>query len=83
MKKIATKMIEVMRECRHIAKNGTNSFHGYTYAMRGCSEQGRRCAGGAGACFTCCTRAYFAGGGKDGEGQHRASCDGEGEYHSD
>ena len=32
MKKIAAKMIAVMRECRHIAKNGTNSFHGYTYA---------------------------------------------------
>lgn len=32
MKKIAAKMIEVMRECSHIAKNGTNSFHGYTYA---------------------------------------------------
>lgn len=32
MKKIAVKMIEVMRECRHVAKNGTNSFHGYTYA---------------------------------------------------
>ena len=31
MKKIAAKMIAVMRECRHIAKNGTNSFHGYTY----------------------------------------------------
>ena len=32
MKKIAVKMIEVMRECRHVAKNGTNSFYGYTYA---------------------------------------------------
>ena len=32
MKKIAAKMIEVMRECSHIAKNGMNSFHGYTYA---------------------------------------------------
>lgn len=32
MKKIAAKMIAVMRECSHIAKNGTNSFHGYTYA---------------------------------------------------
>ena len=32
MKKIAAKMIEVIRECRHVAKNGTNSFHGYTYA---------------------------------------------------
>lgn len=31
MKKIAAKMIAVMRECSHIAKNGTNSFHGYTY----------------------------------------------------
>lgn len=32
MKKIAAKVIAVMRECSHIAKNGTNSFHGYTYA---------------------------------------------------
>ena len=32
MKKIAAKMIAVMRECSHIAKNGTNSIHGYTYA---------------------------------------------------
>ena len=32
MKKIAAKMVAVMRECSHIAKNGTNSFHGYTYA---------------------------------------------------
>ena len=32
MKKIAAKMIAVMRECSHIAKNGTNNFHGYTYA---------------------------------------------------
>lgn len=32
MKKIVAKMIAVMRECSHIAKNGTNSFHGYTYA---------------------------------------------------
>jgi len=32
MKKIAAKMIAVMRECSHIAKTGTNNFHGYTYA---------------------------------------------------
>ena len=32
MQKIAKKFIEVMRECSHIAKNGTNEFHRYKYA---------------------------------------------------
>lgn len=32
MQKLAKKFIEVMTECSHIAKNGTNSFHGYKYA---------------------------------------------------
>lgn len=32
MNKIAAKLIEVMRECSHIAKNGENDFHGYKYA---------------------------------------------------
>lgn len=32
MKKIAMKLLEVMKECSYIQKNGTNSFHGYKYA---------------------------------------------------
>ena len=32
MKKIASKFVEVMKECSHIAKNGTNTFHSYKYA---------------------------------------------------
>ena len=32
MQKIAKKFIEVMRDCSHIAKNGTNEFHRYKYA---------------------------------------------------
>ena len=32
MQKIAKKFIEVMRDCSHIAKNGTNDFHKYKYA---------------------------------------------------
>ena len=32
-------MIAVMRECSHIAKNGTNSFRGYTYGKESCSDQ--------------------------------------------
>jgi len=32
MQKIAKKFVEVMRECSHVAKNGTNSFHKYKYA---------------------------------------------------
>ena len=32
MQKIAKKFVEVMRECSHVAKNGTNSFHQYKYA---------------------------------------------------
>ena len=32
MQKLAKKFIEVMTDCSHIAKNGTNSFHGYKYA---------------------------------------------------
>ena len=32
MQKLAKKFIEVMQECSHIAKNGTNTFHKYKYA---------------------------------------------------
>ena len=32
MQKIAKKFVEVMRECSHVAKNGTNDFHRYKYA---------------------------------------------------
>ena len=32
MQKIAKKFVEVMRDCSHVAKNGTNSFHQYKYA---------------------------------------------------
>lgn len=32
MTKLSKKLVEVMKDCRHIAKNGTNSFHGYKYA---------------------------------------------------
>lgn len=30
--KIAKKLVAVMNECRHVAKNGINSFHNYKYA---------------------------------------------------
>ena len=32
MQKFAAKFIQVMQECSHIAKSGTNSYHGYKYA---------------------------------------------------
>ena len=32
MTKLSKKLVEVMKDCRYIAKNGTNSFHGYKYA---------------------------------------------------
>ena len=32
MQKIAKKFVEVMKDCSHVAKNGTNSFHKYKYA---------------------------------------------------
>jgi len=32
MQKITKKFVEVMRECSHVAKNGTNDFHRYKYA---------------------------------------------------
>ena len=32
MQKIAKKFVEVMRDCSHVAKNGTNDFHKYKYA---------------------------------------------------
>lgn len=32
MQKIAKKFVEVMRECSHVSKNGTNDFHKYKYA---------------------------------------------------
>lgn len=32
MQKLASKFIEVMQECSHITKNGTNTFHKYKYA---------------------------------------------------
>ena len=31
MQKIAKKFVEVMRECSHVVKNGTNEFHKYKY----------------------------------------------------
>lgn len=31
MKNLAKKMVEVMKECGHVAKNGTNDFHQYKY----------------------------------------------------
>ena len=32
MQKIAKKFVEVMKDCSHVAKNDTNSFHQYKYA---------------------------------------------------
>lgn len=32
MQNISAKMVAVMKECAHVLKNGTNSFHGYKYA---------------------------------------------------
>lgn len=32
MKNLAKKLVEVMKECEHVAKNGSNSFHNYKYA---------------------------------------------------
>ena len=32
MQNLAAKFIQVMQECSHIAKSGTNSYHGYKYA---------------------------------------------------
>ena len=32
MQKIAKKFVEVMKDCSHVAKNGTNDFHKYKYA---------------------------------------------------
>lgn len=32
MQKIAKKFVEVMKDCSHVAKNGTNEFHKYKYA---------------------------------------------------
>ena len=32
MKELAKKLSQVMQECSHIQKNGTNSYHGYRYA---------------------------------------------------
>ena len=32
MQKIAKKFVEVMKDCSHVAKNGTNDFHRYRYA---------------------------------------------------
>ena len=31
MQKIAKKFVEVMQDCSHVSKNGTNSFHHYKY----------------------------------------------------
>lgn len=33
--KIAKKLVAVMNECSHVAKNGINSFHNYKYATAG------------------------------------------------
>ena len=32
MQKITKKFVEVMKDCSHVSKNGTNSFHNYKYA---------------------------------------------------
>ena len=32
MKNLAKKLVEVMKECGHVAKNGSNDFHRYKYA---------------------------------------------------
>ena len=32
MQKLAKKFVEVMRDCSHVAKNGSNDFHRYKYA---------------------------------------------------
>ena len=32
MQNLAKKFVEVMRECSHVAKNGTNEYHRYKYA---------------------------------------------------
>ena len=32
MQKLTKKLVEVMKECRYVQKNGTNSFHHYNYA---------------------------------------------------
>ena len=32
MQKLAKKFVEVMRDCSHVAKNGSNDFHKYKYA---------------------------------------------------
>ena len=32
MKNLSKKLVEVMKECGHVAKNGSNSFHKYKYA---------------------------------------------------
>ena len=32
MQKVAKKFVEIMRECSHVVKNGTNEFHKYKYA---------------------------------------------------
>lgn len=32
MTKLSKKLVDVMKDCRYISKNGTNSFHGYKYA---------------------------------------------------
>ena len=52
MKKIAAKMIAVMRECSHIAKKWNEQLS--RIHLRDecrCSEQSERCTGGAGACI--------------------------------
>ena len=32
MQKLAKKLVEVMKDCRYVVKNGTNDFHHYNYA---------------------------------------------------
>lgn len=32
MKNLAKKLVAIMKECGHVAKNGTNEFHKYSYA---------------------------------------------------
>ena len=41
MQKIAKKFVEVMKECSHVAKNGTNDYHKYKYVTADDERVGR------------------------------------------
>ena len=32
MKNLAKKLVDVMKDCGHVSKNGSNDFHKYKYA---------------------------------------------------